>query len=114
MYPARQQQYQRFILCNWLNPLFFEFYQKDRLLAVAVTDELSNSLSALYTFFVSKEQDRSLGRYAILRQLEYARAQDKRWLYLGYQVDGCRKMNYKRQFTPHQRLTPHGWQNFDE
>ena len=33
----------------------------------------------------------------------------KQFLYLGYQIDGCQKMNYKTKFYPHQRLTNNQW-----
>ncbi|MFH7564178.1 MULTISPECIES: arginyltransferase [Oceanimonas] len=109
MYPASRQQYDGFLLCHWLTPLFLEFYAESRLIAVAVTDSLNDSLSAMYTFYDPAEEHRSLGIYAILNQIKLARTLGKHWLYLGYQVDDCRKMNYKQQFRPHQRLIKGQW-----
>lgn len=109
MYPASRQQYDGFLLCHWLTPLFLEFYAESRLIAVAVTDSLNDSLSAMYTFYDPAEEHRSLGIYAILNQIKLARTLGKHWLYLGYQVDDCRKMNYKQQFRPHQRLINGHW-----
>lgn len=112
MYPATHQQYDSFINCNWSSPLFFEFYFEGELIGVAVTDELHLAFSALYTFFKPDLQKRSLGTFAILRQIEYAKQQNKQYLYLGYQVDACSKMNYKRNFYPHERFLSNKWYYF--
>lgn len=110
MYPANRDQYQGFLLCDWLPPLFIEFRYEQRLVAVAVTDPLEQSLSALYTFYEPGFEHRSLGTFAIMSQVAIAKAQHKKWLYLGYQVDDCQKMNYKQHFRPHQRLVAGHWQ----
>lgn len=110
MYPASHQQYMSFILCDWANPIFLEIYQGESLVGVAVTDELNQGLSALYTFFKPELANRSLGTYAILKQIEVAVSRQKQYLYLGYQVDSCQKMNYKRNFLPHERFFNNKWQ----
>lgn len=84
------------------------------LLAVAVTDRLASGLSAVYTFFDPDETQRSLGRYAILRQIEACRAAGLPWLYLGYYVDGCAKMSYKAEFQPQQRFISERWQDVSD
>lgn len=112
MYPASVEQYQNFISSIWMTPLFLEFYLADKLIAVAVTDNMKNSLSALYTFFQPKYDNRSLGTFAILQQISHAKAIGKTYLYLGYQIDQCQKMNYKSKFMPHQRFFEHKWQLF--
>jgi arginine-tRNA-protein transferase len=115
MFPATLEQYQGFILSPWNNALFIEFYAtdehtKDELIAVAVTDNLVSSLSALYTFFKPEEQQRSLGNFAILQQIELAKSLNKPFLYLGYQIDTCQKMSYKQNFLPHERFFNDKWQ----
>ena len=109
MYPASQSQYQSFIDCRWASPLFLEFKLGDRLLGVAVTDELSNALSAMYTFFAPEAESRSLGTYAILKQIAICAEKKKQYLYLGYQVDACQKMSYKTKFVPHERFFDNKW-----
>lgn len=49
-----------------------------------------------------------------MTQIELARKMGKKWLYLGYQVDGCKKMNYKKNFHPYQLLIDHQWKNEHE
>ena len=80
-----------------------------RLLAVALTDVLSDGLSMVYSFFDPDEEDRSLGTFMILEHIERAKKLGKPYLYLGYWVDGSPKMDYKARFRPQERLTPKGW-----
>lgn len=112
MYPASLEQYQHFILAPWLTPHFIEIYSGQTLIAVAVTDVGSASLSAMYTFYDPAYEQRSLGTFAILQQIQYAQSIGLPWLYLGYQVDQCKKMNYKTRFRPYQRLIRGEWQIF--
>lgn len=114
MYPASLSQYQNFLLSEWLAPTFMEFWLEQQLIAVAVTDSLGQSMSALYTFFEPELAHRSLGTFAILSQLKLAKESQQQWLYLGYQVDECAKMNYKQHFRPHQRLVAGIWQRMKD
>ncbi len=79
------------------------------LLAVALTDVLSDGLSMVYSFFDSDEASRSLGTFMILDHITRAREMGLAYVYLGYWVEGSRKMGYKGRFLPQERLTPHGW-----
>ena len=79
------------------------------LLAVALTDVLSDGLSMVYSFFEPGEADRSLGTFMILDHIERTRRLSLPYLYLGYWVEGSRKMDYKARFLPQQRLTTDGW-----
>lgn len=85
----------------------------DRLLAVALTDELADGLSMVYTFFDVHETGRSLGTYLILDHIEEARLRGLAYVYLGYWIKDCRKMTYKERFKPIEALTKEGWQDFD-
>lgn len=112
MFPASMEQYLGFIACNWKPPLFMEFYLRQELVAVAVTDEVTDGLSALYTFFRPDMDKRSIGTFAILSQIQHAQSLNKQYLYLGYQVDACTKMNYKINFLPYERFFANKWQQF--
>jgi arginine-tRNA-protein transferase len=83
------------------------------LLAVALTDVLSDGLSMVYSFFDSDEAPRSLGTFMILDHIARARRMALPYVYLGYWVQGSRKMDYKGRFLPKQRLTPDGWKRVD-
>lgn len=79
------------------------------LLAVALTDMLSDGLSMVYSFFDSAEASRSLGTFMILDHIARAREMRLAYVYLGYWVEGSRKMGYKGRFLPQERLTAQGW-----
>ncbi|MCL1077228.1 arginyltransferase [Parashewanella spongiae] len=109
MFPATKEQYQHFLFCDWLQPQFIELYDEDILIGVAVSDVLNNSISAVYSFFSTSYDKHSLGSYLILLQIELAKKLNKDYLYLGFQVDGNRKMSYKKNYRPFQILTENGW-----
>ncbi|ART79622.1 arginyltransferase [Oceanisphaera avium] len=109
MFPPSRRQYECFLLSEWHAASFIEFWLAEQLIGVAVTDRLSHAMSALYTFFEPSLAHRSLGTFAILSQLALAKQAQLSWLYLGYQVDECAKMNYKQHFKPHQRLRAGTW-----
>ena len=82
------------------------------LLAVALTDVLGDGLSMVYSFFDPEQASRSLGTFMILDHIERAKRMKLPYVYLGYWVNGSRKMDYKSRFLPQERLTPEGWTRF--
>lgn len=109
MYPATSEQFQAFIEARIPDTQFVEFYSGERLLAVSVLDELDNGLSAVYTFFDPAETHRSLGIYVILWQIRAAFARQLPYLYLGYWIKDCTKMQYKGTFRPIEVLVNGNW-----
>ena len=79
------------------------------LLAVSLTDVLSDGLSMVYSFFDPEAAERSLGTFMILDHIAQARSMGLPYLYLGYWVEGSRKMDYKARFRPQERLMAQGW-----
>ncbi|CUU42625.1 arginyl-tRNA-protein transferase [Blastochloris viridis] len=84
-----------------------------QLLGVCLTDVLSDGLSMVYSFYDPGESQRSLGGFIILDHIAKARRLSLPYVYLGYWVDGSRKMDYKRHFNPQQRLGPEGWEGVE-
>ncbi|MDI4662792.1 arginyltransferase [Xanthobacter autotrophicus] len=84
------------------------------LMAVALTDVLVDGLSMVYSFYNPQVQNRSLGTFLILDHIIRARQMGLPYVYLGYWVQGSRKMDYKRRYLPQERLTPHGWERVDK
>jgi arginine-tRNA-protein transferase len=80
------------------------------LLAVALSDRMSDGLSMVYSYFSPDQEGRSLGTFMILDHIARARAEGLPHVYLGYWVNGSRKMNYKVRFTPQEHLGPRGWE----
>jgi arginine-tRNA-protein transferase len=83
------------------------------LIAVCLTDVMSDGLSMVYSFYDPEYQDRSLGTFMILDHIRRAKAMGLPYLYLGYWVEGSKKMGYKARFTPQERLGSHGWVRVD-
>jgi arginyl-tRNA--protein-N-Asp/Glu arginylyltransferase len=79
------------------------------LLAVSLTDVLSDGLSMVYSFYEPEEDARSLGTLMILDHIDRAKRMGLTYVYLGYWVEGSRKMDYKARFLPQERLSPDGW-----
>lgn len=84
------------------------------LLAVALTDILADGLSMVYSFYDPDFADRSLGTMMILDHIDRARRLGLPHLYLGYWVNGSRKMEYKARFLPQERLGMDGWDRYDK
>ncbi|WP_456446891.1 arginyltransferase [Thiolapillus sp.] len=100
------EETQAFLLAGWNQVQFLEMRLEDELVAVACTDILPRSLSAVYTFFRPDLARRSLGTFGILEQIAFAVREGKDWLYLGYWIAECRKMSYKSRFWPHEIRRP--------
>ncbi|MBL4836196.1 MAG: arginyltransferase [Kordiimonadaceae bacterium] len=80
------------------------------LMAVALTDELTDGLSMIYSYYYTSKNNRSLGTYIILDHITRAALAARPYVYLGYWVEDSPKMNYKGKFTPLEKLGPGGWQ----
>ena len=87
---------------------------RGRLVACALTDELRDGLSMVYSFFNPGEEARSLGTYMILDHVLTAREQGLPHVYLGYWVRGSKKMAYKARFKPMEALGRDGWELLGE
>jgi arginine-tRNA-protein transferase len=79
------------------------------LIACCLTDVLPDGLSMVYSFYDPDRAQRSLGAFMILDHIARARALGLPYVYLGYWVEGSRKMAYKAQYRPQERLGPRGW-----
>jgi len=84
------------------------------LVGATLCDRLSDGVSMVYSFFNPDMPKRSLGAYMILEHMDYTVQSRLPFLYLGYYIEGCRKMSYKTRFQPQQRLTPNGWRDDGE
>jgi arginine-tRNA-protein transferase len=79
------------------------------LVAACLTDRLADGLSLVYSFYDPALPKRSLGAYVILDHIEKARRMSLPHVYLGYWVEGSRKMAYKGAYLPQERLGLNGW-----
>ncbi len=113
MFPANNQQFKSFLSSKLTKQLFIETWLETngekQLVCVAVTDVLINGLSAVYTFYHPDFKANGLGIFSILTQINLCKQQGLHYLYLGYQIDDCKKMNYKNRYFPHERFMNQEW-----
>lgn len=85
-----------------------------RLVGACLTDRQAEGLSMIYSFFeADNAARRGLGTFIILDHIRRSAEAGIPYVYLGYWVEGARRMEYKMRFQPLERLGPHGWRRFD-
>ncbi len=103
------EKYTNFLLNEGTATRFDEMRAGDRLLAVAVSDQLPDGLSAVYTYYDPTAAARGLGVYAILWQIEEARRLGLPYVYLGYWIAESPKMAYKTDYHPLEAYRDGAW-----
>lgn len=109
MFPPSRDQFREFLMCKWNPCRFINFRLGKKLVAVAVTDQVSDGLSSIYTFYDPDLAERSLGHYAILQQIRQALESGKPFVYLGYWIEQGAKMHYKQEFRPLELYLQNRW-----
>jgi arginine-tRNA-protein transferase len=79
------------------------------LVAVCLTDLLTDGVSMVYSFFDPDMTARSLGAYVILDHVAIAREAGLPYVYLGYWVPGSAKMDYKAGYQPLEIFSDGRW-----
>lgn len=90
-----------------------EYHFGGDLIAVCLTDVLSDGLSMVYSFYDPDMREHSLGTYIILDHVAMAREAGLPYVYLGYWVPGSPKMDYKRRFRPLEIFHEGRWRSLD-
>jgi leucyl-tRNA---protein transferase len=114
MFPPSRAQYEEFLSAQWGVTHYIEMRlpTSQKLVAVAVSDQLDRGLSAIYTFFDPTLAERSLGVFAVLEQIRQAQSLDLPYVYLGYWIRECQKMSYKIQYRPLEMYVNNYWHRF--
>ena len=76
------------------------YYIDGKLVGIDLIDIVEDGISSIYFFYDPNFAKFSLGVYSLIKQVEIARFLDKKWIYLGYWVDGCKAFAYKTNFKP--------------
>ena len=116
-----RESYQNFLLQSNVDSLLVEFREpvgqaqgsSGALRMVSVIDLLGDGLSSVYTFYEPDLPGASFGVYNVLWQIELCRKLDLDFVYLGYWIEGSRKMAYKTEFQPAQGLQAGMWRGLD-
>ena len=83
--------------------------QAGELICAVLMDVLSDGLSLIYSFYEPSYDYRSLGTLVILDAIARANKLSLPYVYLGYYIEGSRKMSYKARFLPQERLSGQNW-----
>ncbi|XZG69432.1 arginyltransferase [Chitinibacteraceae bacterium HSL-7] len=108
-----REQYESFVLRSNVASFLAEFRDAEGVRMVSLIDQLDDGLSSVYTFFDPDVPGASFGVYNIVWQVGLARQLGLPYVYLGYWVNGCRKMSYKTQYHPLEGLIDGVWQAID-
>jgi leucyl-tRNA---protein transferase len=113
MYPPSVRQFEDFLGKPWECTQFLEFRVDNKLIGCAVVDLIDNALSAIYTYFDPDHSERGLGNLAVLFQIQLAQRLGLKYLYLGYWISGCNKMQYKTNYQPLELYRENNWLKAD-
>jgi len=76
-------------------------------------DQAADSAERLSPAFHGRPVSARRADVAHLNHITRARRQGLPYVYLGYWIEGSKKMDYKGRFLPQQRLAPSGWLRID-
>lgn len=112
--PIDAESYRSFLSDTCCDTNELAMYLNDELVAISIVDIGRTSTSAVYTHFDPQASRYSLGTYAILKQIDWAKETGRRFVYLGMYVAANQHLNYKARFLPQQRLCADKWIDFSE
>jgi arginine-tRNA-protein transferase len=103
------EQYQSFLCQSNVESVIVEFRENGQLKMVSVIDIVRDGISAVYTFYDTTDTTSSYGTYNVLWQTLWARELGLPYLYLGYWIKDSKKMAYKQNFKPLEKLIDGEW-----
>ncbi|MDP3776892.1 arginyltransferase [Methylotenera sp.] len=103
------EQYQSFLCQSNVESVMVEFRENEQLKMVSVIDIVRDGISAVYTFYETKDTATSYGTYNVLWQTLWAKELGLPYLYLGYWIRDSKKMAYKQNFKPLEKLIDGEW-----
>lgn len=80
------------------------YYDGDKLIGVDLIDILEDGVSSIYFYYDPEYANLSLGKLSLYNQIRYAKETEKKWIYLGYYVEDCPSLSYKREYKPYHTL----------
>lgn len=103
------EQYQSFLCQSNVESVMVEFRENDQLKMVSVIDIVRDGISAVYTFYETADTNASYGTYNVIWQTLWAKSLNLPYLYLGYWIKDSKKMAYKQNFKPLEKLINREW-----
>lgn len=106
--PADQAGFHEFLGVSPIETVELSLRVSGRLLAAAIVDVCPTALSSVYCYYDPSESRRAAGVLTALYEIELCRVWNRSHWYIGFHIEGCRKMAYKRDYRPHELLGPDG------
>lgn len=103
------EQYNNFLCQTNVESVMVEFRENGQLKMVSVIDLVRDGISAVYTFYETNDVRASFGTYNVMWQIDWAKSLNFPYLYLGYWIKDSRKMAYKQNFKPLEKLIDGEW-----
>lgn len=104
------EQYQSFLCQSNVETVLVEFKEHEQLKMVSVIDIVHDGISAVYTFYDTTDAKASYGTYNVMWQAAWVKSLNLPFLYLGYWIKESRKMAYKENYKPLEKLIDGEWQ----
>lgn len=111
--PIDASAYRAFLTDSCWPTLELEIRSGQQLIGVSIMDVGGTSVSAVYTHFDPAASRFSPGTLSVLKQIEWAAENQRRWVYLGLYVCSNPHLNYKSRFVPQQRLIAGEWRQIN-
>jgi len=80
------------------------YYDDDKIIGVDFIDIIDDGISSIYFFYDPEYSSYSLGKLSIYHEILIAKKLGLKWLYMGYFVEECPSLNYKKNYKPYQLL----------
>ena len=106
--------YERWLIESCVDTREFRYMLGDKLIGVSILDFGEKDVSSVYFYFDPDYDDRSLGTFSALFEIQWMRSLGLRHYYLGLYVGECSHLNYKSRYYPHHRLISGEWRAFTD
>ena len=96
----KEADFQNFLYnSKYKNVVFDLIDKKSTLYGSILIDVLNDGFSAVYSFYKPNQEKRGLGKNLVLSVIQELEKIKLPFLYLGYWIKGCNKMDYKSLYN---------------
>lgn len=112
--PIDAEGYRDFLVSTCCESFELSYFIDRRLVAVAIVDRGTDSLSAVYCYYDPAYERLGPGTYSIMKQVDLCKRWGLDYLYLGLYIADCGAMQYKARYLPHERMVEGRWVEIDD
>ncbi len=99
-----EKYYNEFFLTHSTFSFQANYFVGDELVCVDLFDVVDDGLNANYCFYSPRYKSLGLGNFSLLVQVNLARKNGLKWIYLGTYSPNCQSYSYKLDFRPCEAL----------